>query len=85
MQYVMMAIVGLIVGILARFIYPGAVPLGLIPSMVLGIAGSYVAGFIGQLIHGRPEGRAFHPAGFIYSILGALLLIFIARNVFHIV
>ena len=77
-------IVGLIVGIIARFIYPGPVPLDLVWSAVLGVAGSFVAGFIGSLLH-REAGEPIHPAGFIYSILGALLLIFLARTVFHLV
>ena len=80
MQYVWMAIIGLVVGILARWIYPGAVHMGLIASAALGIAGSYVAGLIGSAIHGRSGDGRFQPAGFIYSIVGALLLIFIARK-----
>ena len=86
MQYVVMAFVGLVVGIVARFIYPGAVHMNLIASMVLGIAGSYLAGLVGNMIHKR-EGsdQSFHPAGFLYSIVGALVLIFLARNVFHLV
>ncbi|MDE2595292.1 MAG: GlsB/YeaQ/YmgE family stress response membrane protein [Sphingomonadales bacterium] len=87
MQYVIMGLVGLVVGILARFLYPGAVHISWLWSMVLGIAGSYLAGSIGALLHrgSNPDGRAFHPAGFIYSIIGAMVLIFIARNVFHLV
>ena len=53
-------------------------------SAVLGIAGSFIAGFIGSLVH-RGSGEGFHPAGFIYSILGAIILIFLARSVFHLV
>lgn len=83
MQYIGMAIVGLIVGILSRFLYPGKVEMGLIMSMVLGLAGSFLAGFLGNLIHKKPGGPAFSRAGFIYSILGSLILIFLARNVFH--
>lgn len=85
MQYVVMAIVGLIVGIVARFIYPGAVHMGLIASMVLGIAGSYLAGLVGNMLHKRDSNQPFHPAGLLYSIVGALMLIFLARNVFHLV
>jgi uncharacterized membrane protein YeaQ/YmgE (transglycosylase-associated protein family) len=80
MQYLWMAVIGLVVGIIARWIYPGAVHMGLIASAVLGIAGSFVAGLIGQAIHGRSGDQPFHRAGFIYSIIGALILIFIARK-----
>ena len=79
-----MIVVGLIVGILARFFYPGAVHMSMIMTIVLGIVGSFVAGFIGMMLH-RESGEGFHPAGFIYSLLGAILLIFLARSVFHIV
>jgi uncharacterized membrane protein YeaQ/YmgE (transglycosylase-associated protein family) len=85
MQYVSMAIVGLIVGIISRFLYPGQVPMGLVVSMLLGIAGSFLAGFIGNMIHKKPDGPAFSRAGFIYSIIGSMLLIFLLRNVFHVV
>jgi len=79
MQYVVMIVVGLIVGILARFFYPGAVHMGLIASAVLGIAGSFLAGFVGRMLHPSTRDQPFHPAGFIYSIIGAIVLIFVAR------
>lgn len=78
MSIVRMVIVGLIVGILARFFYPGPVPLGWLYSIVLGIAGSFFAGFILRAIHPR-SGEAFHPAGFIASILGGMLLIWLGQ------
>jgi uncharacterized membrane protein YeaQ/YmgE (transglycosylase-associated protein family) len=83
MHYIGLAIVGLITGILSRFLYPGKVEMGLIMSMVLGIAGSFLAGFIGNLIHKKPGGPAISRAGFIYSIIGSMVLIYLARNVFH--
>lgn len=73
-----LVIVGLIVGVLARFFYPGAVHLGWIGSIVLGIAGSFVAGFAARAIH-HDAGEPLHPAGFIASIIGAMVLIFIGR------
>jgi uncharacterized membrane protein YeaQ/YmgE (transglycosylase-associated protein family) len=79
-----MLVVGLIVGIVARFIYPGPVPMGLIMSAILGIAGSFAAGFIGGVIH-KDSADGLHPVGFVYSVLGAMLLIFLARSVFHLV
>jgi uncharacterized membrane protein YeaQ/YmgE (transglycosylase-associated protein family) len=73
-----MLIVGLIVGILARFFYPGAVHLGLLASALLGIAGSYAAGLLGRALH-PASSQPVHPAGIFYSILGAMLLIFLGR------
>jgi uncharacterized membrane protein YeaQ/YmgE (transglycosylase-associated protein family) len=78
MKYVSMIAVGLIVGILARFIYPGAVPMGLILSAGLGVVGSFLAGFVGSMMDKEP-GTQLKPAGFVYSILGALVVIFVAR------
>ena len=79
MNYVIMALVGLVVGLLARFFYPGPVELGLIMSMVLGIAGSFLAGIVGRMVNKSAVGR-LHPAGFVWSIAGAMLLIFLART-----
>ena len=72
-------IVGFIVGILARFFYPGAVPLGFWLTVALGIGGSIVGGLIGSLIWKTPDGK-FHPAGWIMSIIGALLLLWVYIN-----
>ncbi|MBP6362747.1 MAG: GlsB/YeaQ/YmgE family stress response membrane protein [Novosphingobium sp.] len=80
MKYVSMIAVGLIVGILARFVYPGAVPMGLIMSAGLGVVGSFLAGFIGSMLDKEP-GTQLKPAGFVYSLVGALAVIFIARMV----
>ncbi len=79
MNYVVMAVVGLVVGLLARFFYPGPVDLGLLMSAVLGIAGSFVAGFIGSMVNKTADGR-MHPAGLVWSILGAMVLIYIGRQ-----
>ena len=78
MKYVSMIAVGLIVGILARYVYPGAVPMGLIMSAGLGVVGSFLAGFVGTMIDKEP-GVQLKPAGFVYSLIGALVVIFIAR------
>lgn len=78
MNYVMMAVIGLVVGILARFFYPGPVDMGWIMSAVLGIAGSFLAGLIGSRVNKSTDGR-MQPAGFVWSIVGAMVLIFLAR------
>ena len=74
-------IVGFIVGVLARFFYPGAVPLGFWLTVALGIGGSIVGGLISSLIWKSPDGK-FHPAGWIMSLIGALLLLWIYINFF---
>jgi uncharacterized membrane protein YeaQ/YmgE (transglycosylase-associated protein family) len=70
-------IVGFIVGWIARAIMPGAQHLGFIMTTLLGIAGSIVGGFIGRLFSKPEPGSTFHPAGFIMSIIGAIILLFI--------
>jgi uncharacterized membrane protein YeaQ/YmgE (transglycosylase-associated protein family) len=67
-------IVGFIVGVLARWIYPGTVSLGFWLTVGLGIGGSVVGGVIGDLIWKSPDGK-FHPAGWFMSVAGALLLL----------
>ena len=69
-----MIIVGFIVGVLARFIYPGAVSLGFWMTSLLGIGGALVGGVLSSLIWQSPGGK-FHPAGWIMSIVGALILL----------
>ena len=70
-------IIGFIIGLVARAVMPGAQHLGFIATTLLGIGGSIVGGLIGRLFS-RPEpGAAFHPAGFIMSIIGALILLFL--------
>jgi uncharacterized membrane protein YeaQ/YmgE (transglycosylase-associated protein family) len=70
-------IIGFIIGLIARAIMPGVQHLGFVVTTLLGIGGSIVGGLIGRLFS-RPEpGSSFHPAGFIMSIIGALILLFI--------
>jgi uncharacterized membrane protein YeaQ/YmgE (transglycosylase-associated protein family) len=70
-------IVGLIVGLVARAVMPGVQHLGLILTTLLGIGGSIVGGLIGRLFSKPTPGATFHPAGFILSIIGAIILLFI--------
>lgn len=67
-------VIGFIVGLVARAILPGAQSLGIILTSVLGIAGSIVAGYLGQMLGLY---RAGEGAGFIGSVVGAMLLLFI--------
>ncbi len=85
MRFLGMGFIGLIVGVLARFVYPGDVPMNWLASALLGVGGSFFAGFVGNFIHKQPASEEFHKAGFGYSIVGAMVLIFLARNVLHLV
>jgi uncharacterized membrane protein YeaQ/YmgE (transglycosylase-associated protein family) len=78
MGLVWMVIVGLVVGALARFFYPGTVPMGWIGTTLLGIVGSLVGGFIGSLFSRGKTG--FQPAGLIMSIIGAVLVLWLWLN-----
>ena len=66
--------VGLIVGALARFLLPGRLAMGWIMTILLGIGGSLLAGYVGQALGWYAVGQ---PAGWIASIVGAMLLVFI--------
>jgi len=71
-------IVGLIVGALARFVVPGEQRLGWILTCVLGVAGSVVAGFLGQALGWYQAGQG---AGWIASVVGAAVLLLVVQKV----
>ena len=71
-------IIGLIVGVIAKLIHPGREGMGLIVTVLLGIAGSLVAGFIGQAVGWYRPGEA---AGFIAPIIGAVVLLAIYTRI----
>jgi uncharacterized membrane protein YeaQ/YmgE (transglycosylase-associated protein family) len=71
-------IIGLIVGALAKFIMPGRDPGGIIVTILIGIAGSFIGTLIGRALGFYRQGQG---AGFIMSLLGAILLLWIYRMV----
>jgi len=73
-------IAGFLVGLVARFLYPGAVPAGFVVTTLLGIGGSFFGAFIGSLFSADRDMTKLRPAGCLMSIVGALLLIFIAHR-----
>jgi uncharacterized membrane protein YeaQ/YmgE (transglycosylase-associated protein family) len=79
MSIIGMIIVGFIVGVLARFFYPGAVNLGFWMTTLLGIGGSLVGGVIASIVW-RPTDGKFHTSGWFLSIVGAMLLIWLYLN-----
>jgi uncharacterized membrane protein YeaQ/YmgE (transglycosylase-associated protein family) len=77
-------VVGFVIGWLAQMLYPGAQQLGFWKAALLGIGGSILGGLISRLFSKPTEGSPFHPAGFIMSLIGALILLFVCIK-FHLV
>lgn len=69
-------IIGLIVGVIAKLLHPGKDPGGFIISILLGLGGSLLAGWMGRMLGWYNEGE---PAGFIFSVVGAVLLLVLYR------
>ncbi|MET4703818.1 MULTISPECIES: GlsB/YeaQ/YmgE family stress response membrane protein [Microbacteriaceae] len=75
-------IVGLIAGAIARLVVPGKQSLSIGMTLLLGIIGSFVGGFLGYLLLGAdPSGGFFQPAGIIGSIIGAIIVLLIWTRV----
>ena len=76
MHLLWMIIVGLIVGALAKLIMPGHDPGGIVVTILLGIGGSILAGFLGRAVGWYGAGQ---PTGFIASVIGAIIILAIYR------
>lgn len=74
LSIIVMIIVGFIVGLIARAIMPGDQNMGIIMTTILGIIGAVVAGFLGQKMGWYAEGE---PAGWIASVVGAIIVLFV--------
>ena len=68
--------IGLVIGVIAKLLMPGRDPGGCIITMLIGIAGAFVASFVGQKIGWYEPGQ---PASFIGSVVGAMLLLLLYR------
>jgi uncharacterized membrane protein YeaQ/YmgE (transglycosylase-associated protein family) len=75
-SFVWIIFIGLLIGIVAKFLMPGRDPGGCIITILLGIAGSVVARFLGEKLGWYEAGQ---PAGFIASVVGAMLLLLVYR------
>lgn len=75
-------ILGLVAGALARVLVPGPDPIGIGGTILLGIVGSFVGGFLGYVLVGKDPGEgALQPAGFIGSVIGAVIALLIYRAI----
>jgi uncharacterized membrane protein YeaQ/YmgE (transglycosylase-associated protein family) len=78
MSLIWMMLVGLVVGALAKLVMPGKDPGGIFMTMVIGVAGALVAGFLGRGLGWYTEGQ---PVGFVAALLGSILLLGLYRLV----
>jgi len=69
-------VIGLVIGAVAKLLMPGKDPGGCIITILLGIAGAFVAGYIGRVAGWYQPGQ---PAGFIASVIGAMILLLLYR------
>ncbi len=77
---IVLLVIGLIAGAVARLLVPGRDPIGVLGTIVLGVVGSFVGGFIWNMIEfHRFAPHRFHTVGIIGSILGAILVLILMR------
>jgi len=79
MHIILFLIFGLIIGALARLIVPGREPGGWIVSMIIGVIGAYLGGFVGRILGLYPSYQS--TGGMIASLLGAIVVAFIYHAV----
>lgn len=71
-------IVGLIAGALARLVVPGRQDMSILATIVLGIVGSFIGGFLGYLVFHKDAGNGFlQPSGIIGSVIGAIIALLV--------
>lgn len=80
MSILTLLIIGLLIGIVAKFLMPGDDPGGIVVTILFGVSGSFVAAYVGRAAGWYAEGE---PTGFIASVAGAILLLFIYRILFR--
>lgn len=80
MAIIWFLVVGLIAGFIARALVPGKDTMGIVPTLVLGVVGSFVGGFIFALFQSDRDVLDFSTTGLIGSILGAIVALLIYRQ-----
>jgi len=79
LHFIWYLIVGFLAGLIARAVLPGADHMGLLMTTLVGVVGSIIGGFIGHLFAKPNPDSKFHPAGFLMSIVGAIVVLLILR------
>jgi uncharacterized membrane protein YeaQ/YmgE (transglycosylase-associated protein family) len=77
-NFVAWVVFGLVVGVVARLLVPGRDPMGCLGTIVLGVIGSIVGGFLLMLLFGG-RGERVHPAGFLGAVIGGVVILLLWR------
>ncbi len=81
---IILLIVGLIAGLIARLLVPGRDPMGLLGTILLGVVGSFVGGFLDALVQYHTVSvDQFHATGIIWSIVGSVVVLLLLRLTGH--
>ncbi len=81
---IVLVIIGLIAGLIARLLVPGPDPIGLLGTIVRGVVGSFVGGFVENLIEYHSVSvNSFHTTGIIGSVIGAIIILLLLRLTGH--
>jgi uncharacterized membrane protein YeaQ/YmgE (transglycosylase-associated protein family) len=79
---IVMVLLGLVAGAVARLVLPGPDPIGILGTVVVGVIGSFVGGFLGYVLFHKDVGEgALQASGIIGSIIGAILVLLVWRIV----
>ena len=78
MSIIWTILIGFVVGVVAKFLMPGRDPGGFIITVLIGIAGSFIASYLGRAMGWYQLGES---AGFIAAVLGSIILLFIYRMI----
>jgi uncharacterized membrane protein YeaQ/YmgE (transglycosylase-associated protein family) len=77
---IVLLIIGLIAGAIARLLVPGRDPIGVLGTIILGVVGSFIGGFVSTLVEYHTLSvNSFHATGIIWSIVGAIILLVLLR------
>lgn len=77
---IVLLIIGLIAGLIARLLVPGPDPIGILGTLILGVVGSFVGGFLENLVEFHTVSvNSFHTTGIIGSIIGAVVVLLLFR------
>jgi uncharacterized membrane protein YeaQ/YmgE (transglycosylase-associated protein family) len=81
---IVLLVIGLIAGLIARLLVPGRDPIGFLGTIILGVVGSFVGGFVENLVQYHSVSvHSFHTTGIIGSIIGAIILLVLLRLTGH--